>query len=105
MNRIVLLITAGAWLAAGSASAENRVNQRMQDQQKRIGQGIADGQLTPREGAKLEHQEANLRREVHQDRKANGGKLTPDERAQVNRQQNHLSREIYRDKHNARRVR
>ena len=77
------------------------INQRLENQQDRIGQGINSGQLTAGEAANLETKEAAINNEVRADRQANGGKLTQGERAQVNRQLNHTSRQIYRDKHNA----
>lgn len=80
---------------------EGSVNDRRQDQQQRIANGVQSGQLTAGETKRLEGREANLNNEVKTDRQANGGKLTPQERRQVNRQQNHLSRSIYADKHNA----
>lgn len=76
------------------------VNQRLENQQDRIGQGITSGQLTAGEAANLETKESAITNEVRADRQANGGKLTQAERAQVNRQLNHTSRQIYRDKHN-----
>ena len=82
------------------AYAQGRVARRQENQQDRIAQGVASGQLTAGETANLEHKESKLNREVRTDRKANGGSLTPQERQQINRQQNHLSRNIYRDKHN-----
>lgn len=75
------------------------VNQRERNQQERIGNGIKNGQLSAGQAAHLEHQEANINKEVHNDRAANGGKLTPAEHKQVEHQQNKESREIYRDKH------
>ena len=83
-----------------TASMES-VNGRRYDQQARIGQGVRSGQLTAGETKNLEGREANLNKEIHNDRAANGGTLTPQERQQVNRQQNNLSRSIYDDKHNA----
>ncbi len=76
------------------------INQRRENQQDRIAQGVNSGQLTAGETANLENKEAAINHEVRADRQANGGKLTPKERAQVNRQLNHTSRQIYRDKHN-----
>jgi WXXGXW repeat (2 copies) len=76
------------------------VNQRQYNQQQRIANGVRSGQLTPGETAHLEHQEAGIHQEVHNDRAANGGHLTPQERNQVEHQQNHESHEIYKDKHN-----
>ena len=77
------------------------VEQRKENQQSRIADGVKSGQLTAGETANLEKKEAAINKETRTDRAANGGKLTPGEKAQVNRQQNQLSRQIYRDKHNA----
>jgi hypothetical protein len=80
---------------------EGSVNDRREDQQQRIANGVQSGQLTAGETKRLEAREASLNHEIKADRQANGGKLTPQERRQVNRQQNNLSRSIYADKHNA----
>ncbi len=80
--------------------AMDSVNGRRYNQQGRIANGVASGQLTASETKNLERREANLNGEVRADRQANGGRLTPQERQQVNRQQNNLSRSIYDDKHN-----
>ena len=77
------------------------VNQRKENQQDRIAQGVQSGQLTAGETTKLEDKEAALNQEIGADRKANGGTLTPAEKAQVQQQQNGLSKQIYTDKHNA----
>ena len=79
------------------------VGKREMDQQGRIAQGVASGQLTAGEAKNLEGNERAINKEVQNDRAANGGKLTNQERAQVNRQQNRMSQKIYNDKHNARR--
>jgi len=81
--------------------AMDSVNGRRFNQQGRIANGVASGQLTAGETKNLEGREAGLNKEIHNDRAANGGTLTPQERQQVNRQQNNLSRSIYDDKHNA----
>ena len=89
-------VVIAASLVAGSASA-GVIHQRFVNQQERIANGIATGQLTPREATRIERQEARLATEVH-DFRADGN-LSPRERAIVNAQQNRLSREIYREKH------
>ena len=90
-------------LAAMAVTAPAQtVNQRRENQQQRIAQGVGSGSLTAGETARLEKREARVNRQIHRDRAANGGKLTKQERRQVNREQNRLSRSIYRDKHNAR---
>jgi len=76
------------------------VNQRRENQQDRIAQGINSGQLTPRETASLENKESRLNHQIRNDRRADNGRLTAGERNQINHEQNHVSRDIYRDKHN-----
>lgn len=112
MNRKLVMIAIAAIVASGPvfaqqsqptqpATKEGSVNDRRQDQQQRIANGVQSGQLTAGETKNLEGREANLNREVKDDRQANGGKLTSQERQQVNHQQNNLSRSIYNDMHNA----
>ncbi len=54
------------------------VQQRMQNQQQRIDQGISSGQLTPREAGRLEAQEARIKQDEL--RMKSDGNLTPAER-------------------------
>jgi len=79
----------------------NEVDQRRENQQDRIAQGIKSGQLTVGETAKLENQQLAINQQVHADRQANGGKLTQGEKQQVNKEQNQASKNIYNKKHNA----
>jgi hypothetical protein len=100
LNQFVLAV---GFLGCAVAFAQDpaTVNQRRDNQQDRIANGIQSDQLTAGETKNLEGQEANVNREVHDDRQADGGKLTQGEKQQVNQQQNHMSNEIYQDKHNA----
>jgi uncharacterized protein YjbJ (UPF0337 family) len=91
---------AGVMLAGSLAFAQNKVNDRKENQQDRIAQGVKSGSLTPKETAHLENKESKINNEVHADRKANGGNLTNNEKKQINGQQNKVSKDIYRDKHN-----
>jgi len=103
MKRIVVSMMMGALLMGGvrNVLAQNEINERQRNQQKRIGEGVENGSLTPGETAHLEKQEAAIHHEVKTERKANGGTLTAQERRLVNRQQNRESRRIYRQKHDA----
>ena len=76
---------------------------RQQAQQRRIGQGAASGELTPRETVRLERQQAGIERA--QRRMEADGKVTPGERARLHARQDKASRDIYRAKHNDRKVR
>ena len=98
---IATLIVSGTLLMA-SASFAGEVGRRQIEQQKRIAQGVASGQLTPRETATLERQEARLQNEKVDMRALNGGHLTKQDVYVLNKQENRLSTEIYRDKHNRR---
>ena len=101
-KKSVLLGSAlAALLAAGGAAAEGRIRARMENQQRRIAEGVASGRLKPRETARLERGEARLNREVREMREDGGGRLSPRQRRVVDRQQNRLSRRIYRHKHDA----
>jgi hypothetical protein len=80
---------------------EGSVNDRRQDQQQRIANGVQSGQMTAGETKRIEGREANVNREIHADRTANSGKLTAQERQHINSQQNNISKSIYTDKHNA----
>jgi len=79
----------------------NKVDQRRENQQDRIAQGVKSGQLTAGETAKLENQQKGINQQVAADRKANGGTLTAAEKKQVNKEQNGASKNIYHKKHNA----
>jgi hypothetical protein len=105
MRRFVLTMMTAAFTIAGSGMLradehEGRIQQRKENQQARIGHGVANGSLTARETANLEHKEAKLNKEIRTDRMQNGGNLTNNEKRQINRQQNRLSKNIYNDKHN-----
>jgi hypothetical protein len=101
MKRILLASALLVGIVGIAGAQDNRIQERKENQQDRIAQGVRSGSLTPRETAHLENKEAGLNKEIRNDRRQNGGNLTNKEKAQVNRQQNHLSRDIYRDKHNA----
>lgn len=78
------------------------INQRKENQQDRIGQGVTSGQLTAGETSHLEKQEAGINKEESGMRAQDNGKLTTQDRKTLTAQQNQESRRIYRDKHNAR---
>src|SRR3984893_1015851 len=77
------------------------INQRKENQQDRIANGVQSGQLTAGETANLEKKEATVNAEERDMRKLDSGHLTTADRKTLNQQQNQLSNQIYRDKHNA----
>ena len=88
----------------GSAAAPDKpatIQQRKENQQDRIAQGVESGQLTAGETKNLETKEAGLNKEERNMRAEDDGHLTDADRAKINNQQNRLSNQIYDDKHNA----
>src|SRR6266850_535022 len=73
--------------------------QRDVNQQRRIEQGVASGELTNREAARLERGQA--RDNAAQARAGADGNVGPNEQRRLQRQENRQSRRIYREKHDA----
>ena len=92
--------TPGAGATDKNHPRVDQVNDRSENQQDRIANGIKNGSLTPGEAARLEKGEQRLNRNERRDLRKNDGHLTKKEQAQLNREQNRLSKRIYRDKHN-----
>ena len=108
MKHTMMMLAVAALIASGPAFAQQTqpnqpdptINQRKDNQQDRIANGIDSDQLTAGETKNLESREANVNREIKDDRSADDGHLTTAERQQVDHQQNNLSHSIYQDKHN-----
>ena len=97
---LTLAIAPVAVLAQAPTNAT--INQRKENQQDRIAQGVKSGQLTAGETSRLEHQEAAINHEERAMRAQDNGHLTKADRSLINKQQNQESKRIYRAKHNAR---
>ena len=80
------------------------INQRKENQQDRIAQGVKSGQLTAGETSHLEHQEAGINKEEKGMRAQDNGHLTKQDRKTIKQQQNQESKRIYRDKHNGKKA-
>ena len=83
------------------AAAPATINQRKENQQDRIANGIQSGELTAGETKNLEKKESNLNQEERDMRKLDNGHLTSADRATLNQQQNAVSKDIYKQKHDA----
>jgi hypothetical protein len=77
------------------------IQDRKENQQDRIANGVASGQLTAGETSNLEKKESNLNQEERDMRKLDNGHLTSADKTTLNQQQNQLSHQIYQDKHNS----
>jgi hypothetical protein len=79
------------------AQSTPRIDQRQANQEQRIDQGVASGQLTAPEAARLEAGQAHVQR--MEDRALSDGTVTKKERVLIDRAQNRKSRRIFRQKH------
>jgi len=76
----------------------NQINQRQENQQDRIANGVKNGKLTPGQAARLERGEQRLENNEKKDMAADGGHLTKQDQRQLNREANHMSKRIAHDK-------
>lgn len=80
------------------AQAETpKIDQRQANQEKRIDQGMAGGQLNEREATRLNNQQEHITK--MEDKAKSDGVVTKKERARINRAQDRASRHIARQKH------
>jgi hypothetical protein len=117
-TKSLLVLAVGGLMIAGSASAQtsttsgagpgvvdpghprvNEVNNREENQQQRIGNGIKSGKLNSQQAANLEKRETNVQNREKADMAKNNGHLTKAEQRGINRQQNRISKSIAKDKH------
>lgn len=89
---IVLLVASISW-----AQSTPVIDQRQQNQQARINQGVVSGEVNRAEAARLRAEQRHIRR-TERRAKADGN-VTAKERAKIQRKQNKVSRDIRRQKH------
>ena len=73
------------------------MDQRQANQEKRIDQGIASGELNQHEANRLNKQEQHINK--MEDKAKSDGVVTKKERARINAAQNRTSRHIAKQKH------
>src|SRR5579863_8795535 len=116
----LIVLAAGSLIFAGSAVAQtsttttsgagpgvvdpghprvNQVNQREQNQQNRIANGVKNDKLTPRQTANLEKGQQRLQNNEKRDMAKDNGHLTKQNQKQLNKEANRQSAKIYKDKH------
>jgi hypothetical protein len=100
MKKLIVLATVilamGLTSALKAQSATPKASTRQVKQQARIHQGVANGELTRKEAAGLQMQQASVQR--HKRAAKADGVVTPRERRSINRHQNRASRNIAHQK-------
>jgi len=91
------VIAAFALPALAQTQSTPRIDQRQQNQERRIEQGEKSGALNKKEAARLEKGQAHVQK--MENKAMADGKLTKKERAKIEKAQDHQSQRIYREKH------
>jgi len=77
--------------------AQGTINQRERHQQRRIADGVRDGELTQKEARTLEKEQAKIHTAEAKARA--DGEFTAKERAKIQKRQSKASHHIYKEKH------
>jgi hypothetical protein len=105
---LVAALTAAPALTFAQATtqeqAKNSIVKRELNEQRRIGNGISNDRITPRQGARLERRQMRIRREIRTMRMHNRGRLTLRDRRIIRHRQNVASRRIMRARHMRHRI-
>jgi len=72
----------------------DQVNDRLENQNKRIKHEVAEGELTKSQAAKLHKEDRQIRQEERLMASQNGGHITKQEQRTLNQQENAVSRQI-----------
>lgn len=91
------VITAFAFPLLAQTTSTPRIDQRQQNQQQRIDQGVKSGQLNRKEAARLKKGQARIRQ--MENKAMADGKVTVKERARIAKAQDREGRRIIREKH------
>ncbi|GLQ96492.1 hypothetical protein [Dyella mobilis] len=108
-SKLTLLgLVIGAAMAASPVMAQtdvaghprvNEVNNRLENQQDRINNGLKNGTMSQAQANRDETHDANIARRESVDEAKHDGHLTKQEKHNLNKSENHNSRAIYRQKH------
>ena len=100
MKKMLFAVSAMTLMTSGMVFAQAEtpvIDQRQTNQEQRIDQGIASGQLNEREANRLNKQQEHVNK--MEDRAKSDGVMTKKERARIGAAQNRASRHIAREKH------
>lgn len=93
-----VLATAAIAPALAQVHSTPRIDQRQENQQARIEQGVRSGELTRNEAHQLQHQQAHIA--ATERRAAADGVVTPKEKRKIEHMQDNASNNINKKKHN-----
>jgi hypothetical protein len=80
-----------------TAPANKTIHEKQENQQQRIGEGVENGSLTPKEAKHLENREADIQKDKKEAK--SDGTISKSERKEIKKDQKHASKAIYHQKH------
>ena len=95
--KMLIFVLGVALMPMFAVAATPVVDARQQNQDERIDQGVASGEVTKREEARLDAQQERI--ENKEERFESDGVVTKRERARLHRSEDRASRNIARQKH------
>lgn len=96
---VSLVLSAFASLAQAQGTSTPVIDQRQANQQQRINQGVASGELNKREARRLQRQQNAVQRA--EDKAKADGVVTAGERKKITKMQDQTSKNIAKQKHDA----
>jgi len=100
---VVIAALALPGLALAQTASTPRIDQRQENQEKRIEQGVKSGAINKKEAARLEQGQARVQK--MENKAMADGKMTKQEKARIKRAQDVQSKKIYREKHDKQKAR
>ena len=101
MNIRIVAIACAVVFASGAAVAQTtstpRIDQRQENQQKRIDKGVQSGALNEKEARRLEKGQQRVQKA--ENKAMADGTVTAKEKRKIEHMQDNQSRKIYREKH------
>lgn len=98
----VILLGALPGFTLAETTSTPRIDQRQENQQKRIDKGVQSGALNEKEAARLQKGQARVQK--MEDKAVADGKVTMKERRHIEHAQDQQSKRIYREKHDKQRA-
>ena len=106
IRRVVTIAVAGVFAAGLSAGAmaetqwernhprRDQVNDRLQNQNKRIDREVKEGEMSKQKAARLHRDDRRIRQEERRMASRDGGHITKQDQRRLDRQENAVSKQI-----------
>ena len=93
----IAVISGGAFAQTSGTTSTPRIDQRQENQARRIDKGVQSGALNEKEAARAEKGQQRVQKA--EDKAVADGKVTAKERRKIEHMQDQQSKKIHREKH------